>query len=139
MNTLTNEDRRQVVIYRLEKAEKTYDAALKIIQLNFVETAANRLYYSAYYAVGGLLLAYGITTRTHNGIKSMFSLHFIKTKVIDSRYASIYSRLLSLRMTGDYEDRRNLDMETDVKPLVEPTRELIELVSKLAKKKIEII
>ena len=35
-------------------------------------------------------------------------------------------------MTGDYEDRRFLDIDVDVKPLIEPTRELIEITSELA-------
>lgn len=41
-------------------------------------------------------------------------------------------------MTGDYEDRRNLDMDTEVLPLVEPTKELIAKVSELTKSKIAI-
>lgn len=135
-NKLTDEDRKQVVFYRLEKSERAYSAALKTIQDNLVETAANRLYYSAYYAVGALLIAYGITARTHIGMKSMLSMHFIKKNIVDAKYSTIYSRLLSLRMTGDYEDRKNLDMETDVKPLVAPTKELIDVISKLAIEKI---
>lgn len=43
-NKLTDEDRKQVVFYRLEKSERAYSAALKTIQDNLVETAANRLY-----------------------------------------------------------------------------------------------
>jgi hypothetical protein len=35
-------------------------------------------------------------------------------------------------LTGDYQDRRNLDLEEDVKPLVEPAKELITLVSSMA-------
>lgn len=49
---------------------------------------------------------------------------------------TIFSRLLSLRITGDYEDRKNLDIDTDVKPLIEPTKELINIVCKMAKEKI---
>ena len=44
--------------------------------------------------------------------------------------------LHSLRLTGDYEDRHILDLETEVLPLVEPAKELIDLVSEMAKKQL---
>lgn len=44
------------------------------------------------------------------------------------------NQLFSLRLTGDYEGRHILDMETEVLPLVEPAKELIGLVSEMAKK-----
>ena len=40
-------------------------------------------------------------------------------------------------MTGDYEDRRFLDIEEDVKPLIEPTKELIDVVSVMAQEQME--
>ncbi len=42
--------------------------------------AGNKLYYSAYYAVIALLLQNEHRPTTHNGAKSQFSEHFIKTK-----------------------------------------------------------
>ena len=44
---------------------------------------------------------------------------------------------MSLRLTGEYEDRHSLDMETEVLPLVEPAKELIDLVSEMAKKQLK--
>lgn len=135
---LSDEDRKEVVLYRLEKAERTYKEAITNIQYGYVEIVANRLYYSAYYAVTAFLIANGILVRTHSGVRSMFGLHLIKTKLIDSKFSVVFNTLFSLRMTGDYEDRRNLDMDTEVLPLVKPAKELIDEVSLLAKKKIEI-
>lgn len=132
---LNYEDRKSVVLYRIEKAERNYQAALLNINNNYVETAANRLYYSAYYAVSALLLAFGIVARTHTGVKRMLGLHFINSKLLDDSIGILYARLLSLRMTGDYEDRKNLDMEEDVRPLVEPTKMLIDVVIKMARDK----
>lgn len=136
MKTLNEADRSEIVLYRIQKAETAYQEATATINLGFVGTAANRLYYAVYYAVSALLIANGITVRTHLGVKRMFGLHFIKPKLLDKRFGITFNRLLSLRMTGDYEDRRNLDMISDVCPLVEPTRELIDTVSKMAKEKI---
>ena len=103
----------------------------------YVETAANRLYYAAYYAVSALLVSYKYEASTHNGVIQMFGKAFIKSKVLERRYGTIFNQLFSLRMTGDYEDRRFLDIEEDVKPLIEPTKELIDVVSVMAQEQME--
>lgn len=134
--TLSDEDRKEVVLYRLEKAERTYNEAVDIVQKKYTEIVANRLYYAAYYAVTAYLIANGVSVRTHSGVRSMFGLYLIKTKLLDTKFSPVFNTLFSLRMTGDYEDRRNLDMETDVLPLVKPAKELIDKVSQLTREKL---
>lgn len=135
--TLSDEDRREVVIYRLEKAQRAYHEAVGSIDSGFVETAANRLYYAAYYSVSALLISKGISARSHNGVIQMFGKFFIRTKVLDKYYGQIFNQLFSLRMTGDYQDRRNLDLNSDVLPLVEPAKQLIDITSKMAEENIK--
>lgn len=50
---LTDADRTEIVKYRLEKAYRTYNEAVGSIKNGYVETAANRLYYAAYYLSSG--------------------------------------------------------------------------------------
>ena len=133
---LKDEDRREIVKYRLEKSLRTYYEAVGSISNGYVETAANRLYYAAYYAVSALLVSYKYEASTHNGVIQMFGLAFIKTKIIERRFGTIFNQLFSLRMTGDYEDRHFLNLEEDVKPLVEPTKELIDITTKLAQQQL---
>lgn len=135
--TLNDDDRKEVVRYRLEKAQRTYNEAITNIQYGYVEIVANRLYYAAYYAVTAFLIANGISIRTHSGVRSMFGLHLIKTKRLESKFSPIFNTLFSLRMTGDYEDRRNLDMKKEVLPLVKPAQELIDKVSQLARESVQ--
>lgn len=136
-STLTDSDRKEIVLYRIEKSETAYNEAVGNIGLGYVSTAANRLYYSAYYAVSALLIANGVSTKTHSGVKQMFGLYFIKTKLLRHQFGDLFNQLFSLRMTGDYEDRKNLSMEADVEPLAKPTKALIDAVTKLAKDKIQ--
>ena len=133
---LKDEDRREIVKYRLEKSLRTYYEAVGSISNGYVETAANRLYYAAYYAVSALLVSYKYEASTHNGVIQMFGLAFIKTKIIERRFGTLFNQLFSLRMTGDYEDRHFLNLEEDVKPLVEPTKELIDITTKLAQQQL---
>lgn len=132
MKILDDDDRREVVLYRIEKAKATFHEALVSIENHLVNGSANRLYYSAYYAVSAMLIAYGYTAKTHSGVKLMLGYHFIYAKLLDKEYGDLFGRLFSLRMTGDYEDRKNLDLDFDVKPLVEPTKKLIDVVSNMA-------
>lgn len=134
--SLTENDRKEIVRYRLEKAERTYNEAIGSIKSGFVETAANRLYYAAYYAVSALLIAYKYEASTHNGVIQMFGMAFLKTNIIEKRHGKTFNQLFSLRLTGDYEDRHVLDMETEVLPLVEPAKDLIGLASTMAREQL---
>ena len=96
--------------------------------------AANRLYYAAYYAVSSLLIAARIESKTHEGIIRMFSKEFVMTKRMDTRFGRIYNDLYTKRITGDYGDSFDVT-EEDVRPMVNPTKELISCV----KEQIEII
>lgn len=130
---LTDTDRTEIVKYRLEKAYRTYNEAIGSIENSHVETAANRLYY----AVSALLISYKYEASTHNGVIQMFGKVFLRNNIIDKKYGKTFNQLFSLRLTGDYEDRHILDMETEVLPLVEPAKELIDLVSEMAKKQLK--
>ena len=73
---LNDEDRREIVKYRLEKSIRTYNEAVGSIANGYVETAANRLYYAAYYAVSALLVSFKYEASTHNGVIQMFGKAF---------------------------------------------------------------
>ena len=52
--------------------------AIGSIENGYVETAANRLYYAAYYAVSALLISYKYEASTHNGVIQMFGKVFLR-------------------------------------------------------------
>ena len=128
--SLSDEERKALVQYRLEKARTTYSQLLNIIPLSYWNIVANRLYYAAYYAVSALLLNEGHAVQTHNGIIQLLGLHFLKTGRMSKEHGALYGRLFSMRQTGDYGDTYDFT-EEDVLPLVEPTAALIEEVSNL--------
>lgn len=131
--SLSDDERRALVTYRLEKARKTYQQAADSISLGYWEMTANRLYYAAYYAVSALLLQQGLSVQTHHGIIQMLGLHFVKTGKISKEMGTLYGRLFSMRQTGDYGDTFDLTKE-EVMPLVEPTKELIETIDSILSK-----
>ena len=78
---LSEENRRDVVNYRIERAYTALDQAKKNLEINCLEVTANRLYYAAYYAVSALLIAYQIPAHTHEGNIQQFGLHFVKNGI----------------------------------------------------------
>ena len=109
---LTPQQRYDIVTYRIENAQKTLGEIKDLVALKYYNTAANRMYYACYYAASALLIANGIATKSHDGVKQMFGLHFIKTGVLPMHLSSIYSTLFKRRLSGDYDDMFDNTLES---------------------------
>ena len=120
-------ERRDYVNFRLEKAFESLKAAEILIESKLWSSVINRLYYSCYYAVNALLVAYEIETRTHSGLRNQFSLHFIKTNKIDKKYGELLSDLFDWRHQGDYGDLFEFEEEV-VLEHIEPVKEFIKTI-----------
>ncbi|HCA66850.1 MAG: hypothetical protein A2249_03905 [Candidatus Jacksonbacteria bacterium RIFOXYA2_FULL_44_7] len=53
--------------------------------------------------VSALLAVKGIIPKTHKGGLQQFSLHFIKSDLVDRKYAKIMAQLMEKRGEADYE------------------------------------
>lgn len=87
------------------------------------------MYYSCFYAVIALLLKNKIETQTHDGARIQFSLHFIKTGIIDKKYGKLFSKLFDYRQKGDYGDLFDFDANITL-PLFDEVFEFIEELRK---------
>ena len=129
---LSDAERKAVVEARLEKASRAYEQAKGVVELEYWETIANRLYYAAYDAVSALLIAHGEQPQTHSGVIHLFGMIFIKSGILDAEAGKLFHRLFTMRQTGDYDDTFDLAKE-DVLPYVEPTGLFVERVGALAR------
>lgn len=116
--------------YRIERAWDTLDDARILATNKKWNSAINRLYYAAHYAVMALLLKNGLKTGTHNGAKTNFTKHFIKTQIIEKELGTHYAQLFTWRQKGDYDDLFDFN-ESKVMPLFEPTEQLIKKIESL--------
>ena len=121
---MTSNERKELVIYRINKAKETFSEIDLLIQNRLWNTAINRLYYACYYAVIALLIDNKIETLTHTGTRQMFGLHFIKTGLVEKDIGKFYSRIFDLRQTGDYEDFIVFSEDQAIE-LLEPAKKLI--------------
>ncbi|MEI8203952.1 MAG: HEPN domain-containing protein [Bacteroidota bacterium] len=125
--------KKDLIKYRIERAKDTFDDALILAEKAKWNSVINRLYYSAYYAVMALLLNNDIKPTTHNGAKSNFSQHFIKTSIISKELGKMYSQLFTWRQKGDYDDLFDFEKEK-VEPYFEPVKQLIATIENLIEK-----
>ena len=123
----TKED---LIQYRLLRSKDTFEDAQILADRQKWNSTINRLYYSAYYAVMALLLFSDLKPATHNGAKSNFTEHFIKTARIPKEFGKIYSQLFTWRQKGDYDDLFDFD-EAKVLPYFEPVKKMIELIEEM--------
>ena len=134
--SLSYEERKAVVEFRIEKAIRAYEQAKGVIPLMYWETIANRMYYAAYNAVSALLIANGDNAQTHAGVTHLFGMRFVNTGVCPKDDGRLYHKLFTMRQTGDYDDTYGLS-DIDVLPLVEPAGEFIKKIVDMAKKKLQ--
>lgn len=128
----TLKDRNDLIAYRLERASETIKEAEYNAVGGYYNTAVNRLYYSAYYAASALMLAYGLKTTTHAGVKTLLSLHFVKTGLLNIEHGKTFMLLFENRQSGDYEDFVYCDSKL-YSELLPMTLSFIEAIKELLK------
>ena len=132
---LKEEERRDLVKYRIEKSYKVLDEARDNAGLGHWNLTGNRLYYSVFHMCQALLLAEGDTTRRHAGMIHKIGLNFITTGRLDGKYGRLISRLYELRQSGDYDDKYDAT-EEEIMPYFEQVEQLLKELEKLIAGKI---
>ena len=116
--------------YRVSKSKEIFEDARLLANNQRWNSSVNRLYYSTYYLVSALLYKYDIKSETHNGTKTQFNLHFIKTGKVPLEYGKLYSNLFLWRQESDYADFIDFEGET-VLPIIDKVFEMNSLLSDL--------
>ncbi|MCK9363988.1 MAG: HEPN domain-containing protein [Syntrophales bacterium] len=99
-----NDSQNELIRYRLARAEETLDEARLLAQGYHWNAAVNRLYYACFYAVLALLSQSDLSSSKHSGVRSLFTVHFVKTGKLPKEMARTYNDLFERRQEGDYDD-----------------------------------
>lgn len=95
-----------------------------IINGEFWNLAANRLYYSVFYICEALLLSHQISTSSHAGVSRMMHLNFVKKGILTEDEGALLGKLFRMRQAGDYDDLWYWTKK-EILPLVPETKSLI--------------
>ena len=131
---LTDEERKDLANYRIEKAYRVLQEARDNAELKHWNLAGNRLYYAVFHMCQALLLIEGDVVRRHAGMIHRIGLDYITTGKIEKKYGRLISRLFELRQSGDYDDRFDAT-EEEVMPYFEQVEELLGVLQRLIESK----
>jgi uncharacterized protein (UPF0332 family) len=123
-------NREDLIKYRLEKSGITFKEANALYHLGYWNGAANRLYYSCFYAVIALLAKDDIAAHTHHGVRTEFFRNYIKTGLLGKKYSEFYSNLMGKCQESDYADFQEYS-EEDVLPFISKAKEFLESIRSL--------
>ena len=121
---------RQVLAYRLEKAQEALKDARLLANSQSWISCLNRLYYACFYAVSALLWQQGLSSSKHIGIRSLFNQHYAKTGKVPENLAELYNTIFKNRHKGDYEDFITFQ-ESQVKPWLAQAEEFVQFINQL--------
>ena len=132
MTALTEQNRIDIVRYRIENANLTL-AEVETHKANgYYNTAVNRMYYACYYAASALLIAYGIETKSHDGVRQQLGKQMVLTGKLPAELGKFYSQLFSKRTSADYEDFICQDLET-VEELLPTAQLFVKTIEQMTK------
>ena len=77
-------------------------------------------------------IAKGVNAHTHAGINTQFSLHFVKTGIVDIAYGSFLARMFQLRQKADYNCAYEIS-ENDILEIIGLSHDFIKAILNLVK------
>ena len=113
---------------QVEKAHHFIRQSEEMMTLGHSDLAVNRYYYGCFHIVQALFLQKGISVRTHSGMISQFSQHFVKTGIVSLEDGSLLARLFQLRQKADYNCAYDISIE-EAKSLDEPVHRFVEKIA----------
>lgn len=130
---MTSEQRADLMAYYFERAHDSIAEAKYLRDGGYFNGAVTRLYYACFNAARELLTANGIDTSTHNGVKSMISMNFIRKGLLSIEHGATLTDLFNQRHISDYEAYAFRDASS-VEYLLPKAEAFVEAVESLAKK-----
>ena len=127
---MDEENRKILVSQQKQKASRFLSQADEMLGMEYWDLAANRFYYACFHAVQGLFISKGISAHTHAGMIQQFSLHFVKTRMVDMHYGSFLARMMQLRQKADYNCAYDIS-EEEVKETATLAHEFIDVIGNL--------
>lgn len=96
--------RKDLCLYRIEKAEKCLSSAKLLMQSEDYCGAANRSYYSIFHSIRSLLALEGIDFSKHAGVMSYFQQKYVKSGIFEKEFSKILTESFQARSESDYDD-----------------------------------
>jgi uncharacterized protein (UPF0332 family) len=121
---------------RFKKSEEMLADAVKSLKNGMYMTSVNRSYYAALHAARSLLILKGVDPVSHDGVKTMISLHFIKPKILSQEVMRYFKNLMTLRTDVDYGDFESIE-KNEANGALKHAKRLLKIIDSVRKKLIK--
>jgi uncharacterized protein (UPF0332 family) len=121
---MRDQDFKALVAYRLDEAMEALQDAESLLNGGRLRSAANRLYYAAFYAAVAVLLTKRLEYSKHSGVIAFFDKEFIGTGLLPKEYSRTLHRAFNERQQDDYMPFVELEPD-ELKELLGDVRTMI--------------
>ena len=122
---LSDDQRREVIGARMANAREALADAETLAGSGSLRGAANRVYYSMFYAVSALAILRGQSFKKHAALISFFHREYIKSGMLDRKHGRALQKAFDDRSEADYEDHVEFTDE-QVTGRIQEARDLIQ-------------
>ena len=131
---MDEQTKKMLISLQMEKARRFLSQADEMYAMKHWDMAANRYYYACFHAVQGLFIAHNLpATKRHSGTIAQFSLHFVKSGMVEPTHGSFLARMMQLRQKADYNFAFDIS-EQDLSEFVTLAKDFIQMTEKLINK-----
>lgn len=99
---MIEENRKLNAVAEIEASGEALTAAQALLDGGLLRSAVSRLYYAMFHLVRALVVSRGFDPRTHEGVETLFGLHFVRAGVVDVRFSKVFAYLQKFREQADY-------------------------------------
>ena len=99
-----NDSRKDLCLYRLEKAKKCLESAKILAKTEDFCGAANRSYYAIFHSIRSLLALEEVDFSKHAGVMAYFQKNYVKSGIFEKEYSKILTEAFEVRSDSDYDD-----------------------------------
>ena len=98
-------DKPKLVKQELDLALESLKEAELLFNHALWRGAVSKTYFVYMHTARTLLAAKGVTPQSHAGTNNLFSLHFVKPKILDKKYSTLLQNMEKSRLDADYEPK----------------------------------
>lgn len=120
----------------LEKTKRKLQAAERLYEDGFYDDSISRAYYAMYQVAIALLMTKDLTPKTHSGVLTMLSLHFVKTGIVKKKYFDMFAHAKEARENGDYE-AFYMPTKEEARLVLRNAKQFIDEIERILKKNME--
>ena len=113
----------------IARAKDCLESADYNIKGGFLDAAANRAYYGVFDALQALMVSSGYAAKSHNGLRTLFAEHFLKTSIFPKEAGMWIAYCFEMRQQSDYDFSSRIELE-ETQQSVEYCRSFIDAVEK---------